>query len=132
MPIRNPDLIGSSIPTNGNGFINTSSFNSASGFKESNPVQAGADYLVDNYSSVSSTADDFSRTGGLAISPSDLSSNASSSAADDYMSYLQGLFTSLGQQNDLNRAFNEEQARVNREFNALEAEKSRQFKKKFA
>lgn len=124
MLIRNPDLFGSSIPTNGNGFINTSAFNSSSGFKE---FDEGLSYMLDNYSSVSNSVDPFSRSGGFDISPSSFSSNVEDSPSDDYMSYLQGLFTSLGQENDLNRKFNEEQARINREFNRLEAEKSRAF-----
>lgn len=123
---RNPELVDSSVPfpTNGNGFINTDSFNSSSGFKE---FDEGLSYMFDNYSSVSGNSDYFSRQGGLDISPSSISSNVQDSPSDDYMSYLQGLFSSLGQENDLNRRFNEEQARINREFNRLEAEKARAF-----
>lgn len=57
----------------------------------------------------------------------ELSSASDTSSADDFMSYLSGLLTSVGDENRLNRIFNDEQARLNREYNSLEAEKSRVF-----
>lgn len=54
------------------------------------------------------------------------------SANDDYMSYLEGLFSSVGQQNELNRIYNAEQAQLNRDFNASEAEKSRQWSERMS
>lgn len=46
---------------------------------------------------------------------------------DSTMNYWEGLISTVGQENELNRIFNEEQARLNREYNTLEAEKSRAF-----
>lgn len=48
------------------------------------------------------------------------------------MSYIEGLFSSVGEQNELNRIYNAEQARLNREFNAMEAEKTRIWSEKMS
>lgn len=55
-----------------------------------------------------------------------------SDVKDDTMSYWEGLLASVGQQNELNRIFNEEQARLNREFNSLEAQKSRDWSERMS
>lgn len=76
----------------------------------------------------------FSRNGGIAFSyPSIGGSDSSSDPVNqDYMSYIEGLFSSVGEQNELNRIYNAEQARLNREFNAMEAEKTRIWSEKMS
>lgn len=72
-----------------------------------------------------------SRAGGLdlTVPQYDTSTDSSNDAA---MNYWQGLFASVGEQNELNRFYNAEQARINREFNALESEKARNWSERMS
>lgn len=54
-------------------------------------------------------------------------SSASNIRNDDLISYLDGLFASVGGENEANRDFNAEQAAVNRTFQQMEAEKQREW-----
>ena len=53
-------------------------------------------------------------------------------ANSQFMDYWSGLFSSVGEQNELNRLFNAEQAQLNREYNASEAEKARQWSERMS
>lgn len=53
-------------------------------------------------------------------------------ANSEFMDYWSGLFSSVGEQNELNRLFNAEQAQLNREYNAAEAEKARQWSERMS
>lgn len=51
---------------------------------------------------------------------------------DDFKSYLDGLFSSVGDQNAANRFFNAKEAQKNRVFNAAEAQKARDFEERMS
>jgi hypothetical protein len=46
---------------------------------------------------------------------------------DNFESYLDGLFASVGSENELNRTYNSAQAQLQREWSSAEAEKNRQW-----
>lgn len=48
-------------------------------------------------------------------------------SSDTFMQYLDGLFSSVGAENELNRAFNSAEAKLQREWSSAEAEKNRQW-----
>lgn len=54
-----------------------------------------------------------------------ISPGESAQFEDNLMTYLQGLFESIGEQNNKDRLYNEQQAIANRDFQALEAQKTR-------
>lgn len=55
------------------------------------------------------------------------SSLSSSTEENSVYNYLDGLFSTVGQENEANRLYNAQQAQLNRDFNASEAEKNRLF-----
>ena len=63
--------------------------------------------------------------GNLSYTPSPPPSNNKSS--DTFAQYLDGLFASVGAENELNRAFNSAEAQLQREWASAEAEKNRQW-----
>lgn len=53
------------------------------------------------------------------------SSGASDTFSDNFLSYLDGLFSSVGAENDLNRQYNSAQAKLQRDWQSAENEKNR-------
>lgn len=80
--------------------------------------------------------DDFMKSRHSVSYPSDFISSSDSSSQDtsniDIMNYLQGLYSSVGEQNEINRLYNAEQAELNRQFNADEAQKARNWAEKMS
>lgn len=98
-------------------------YNSASAF-EFNPE------YVDEMTKAGQT---YARAGGVSVPTTIFRGDApANSEEDEYMSYWDGIFASVGQQNEINRLFNQEQARLNREFNAEEAQKARDFSERMS
>ena len=69
-------------------------------------------------SSASSAPDESISTGSSASSDDPLN-------GDTVLSYLDGLFSSVGSENEANRQFNADQAALNRDFQSIEGQKNR-------
>lgn len=57
----------------------------------------------------------------------DAPSSGAPTNSDSFIQYLDGLYSSVGAENELNRAFNSAEAKLQREWSSAEAEKNRQW-----